>query len=133
MIFYDLMLDDPDETRISPVSRRDWIYNILQTAAALGTASALHAEQDHSGLQFFSAAQNETLIALGERIVPGSAAASCSRVIDLIMTVESEKVREELLHALAEFDNQAQRHYRKPFRDLTSAAAGRAADFRRQR
>jgi hypothetical protein len=58
------------------------------------------------------------LIALGERIIPGSGAAGCNRVIDLLMTVESPQVRQELLHALAAFDAEAERRYRAAFRHL---------------
>ncbi len=99
------------------------MYRILQTGAALSlsTASGPASEQRLDWKpQFFSTEQNDTLIALGERIIPGSAGASCNRLIDLIMTVESEKTREELLQAMAMFDNEARKRHQKPFRDLTA-------------
>ncbi len=98
------------------------MYRILQTGAALSLSTAASATEDRLGdwtPQFFTAEQNLTLIALGERIVPGSAAASCNRLIDLIMTLEPEKIREELVQAMAAFDNQAQREHQKSFRDLS--------------
>ena len=111
------------------------MYSILETAGAFAAAPGLFAGQEHSHAsvppsssdpgakwapQFFTAEQNETLVALGERIVPGSGEAYSNRVIDLIMTVESDKVREELVQAMAAFDDQAQARHQKAFRALTS-------------
>ena len=115
-------------------TRRDWIYSILQATGALAAMPALYAGQQHTHgapaplaeeaspdwhPQFFNDEQNQTLIALGERIVPGSTDAFCNRIIDLIMTIESDQTRQGLLHAMAEFDHQAQAQYQKPFRAVT--------------
>lgn len=71
--------------------------------------------------RFFSAEQNESLVALGDRIIPGSAAAQCNRLIDLFMTIESEDHRRALVQAIAEFNGKAQSQFQKPFRSLTPA------------
>ncbi|HMF75759.1 MAG TPA: gluconate 2-dehydrogenase subunit 3 family protein [Bryobacteraceae bacterium] len=68
--------------------------------------------------QFFNSEQNQILIAIGDRIVPGSAAAQCNRLIDLFMTLASEDHRQALLHALAEFDGKAKQQFQKPFHSL---------------
>jgi gluconate 2-dehydrogenase subunit 3-like protein len=111
-------------------NRRGWILQVLKSAAALGIPSVFHAEQAHQHASpqsapqghwspaFFNAEQNETLTVLGERIIPGSTEAFCNRVIDLIMTVESEKNRSELVKALADFDAEAQSRYQKSYRAL---------------
>lgn len=72
--------------------------------------------------RFLSAEQNETLIALGERVIPGSKEAQCNRLIDSILAIDSEKNKRELTQGLAAFDNQAmQLHQRRQFCQLNSA------------
>jgi Gluconate 2-dehydrogenase subunit 3 len=58
--------------------------------------------------QFFSVAQNETMVALGERIIPGSADALCNRLIDRVMPIESEKNKRDFRGCLAAFDRESQ-------------------------
>lgn len=52
---------------------------------------------------FLSAEQNECLVSFGEALIPGSSTARCNRVIDLILSIESEKNRKEFLTALNAF------------------------------
>lgn len=104
-------------------NRREWIRSLLCIAGVAPLAPLLSAHESNQGAgnwtpQFLSPEQNETLTALGERIIPGSTAAGCNRVIDLLMTVESPQVQQELLHALAAFDAEAERRYRAAFRRL---------------
>ncbi len=90
-------------------------------AAPLRNRDREGSEAAHSWTpHFLSAAQNNTLIALGERIVPGSADAFCNRLIDRIMTIESAKNQKELVDALAAFDRQAHDRFQKPFRELSA-------------
>jgi hypothetical protein len=65
--------------------------------------------------------QSATLTAIGERIIPGSAAAQCTQVIDLVLTVEPEDTRRQLLRAIAAFDGAAQNRYGKTFQSLLPA------------
>jgi len=73
---------------------------------------------------FFNAEQNETLIALGERIIPGSTGALCNRLIDSILLIDSEKNKNTLLQSLAAFDGEAQQRHHHPFRKLSAAQQG---------
>lgn len=52
-----------------------------------------------------SADQNANLAAIGEAIVPGSAAADCNRVIDRVLAIESAKNQSDLKTALDAFDS----------------------------
>ena len=95
--------------------RRDWIARVLQglggTAIALQLRGQEHADQGNVAAWrpvFLTAAQNDTLVSLGERIVPGSAAAGCNRVIDLIVSLEGDGPKQQLIEALAKFEKRAQ-------------------------
>lgn len=68
---------------------------------------------------FLTAAQNDTLVSLGERIVPGSAAASCNRVIDLIVSLEGDGPKQQLVNALQRFDRRAQELHHVRFGELS--------------
>jgi hypothetical protein len=75
--------------------------------------------------QFFDAHQNETLLALGERIVPGSSRAQANRMIDLLLSVESEAVQRKFLQSLSAFDAEAIKRNRQPFVGLTEEQQNR--------
>jgi hypothetical protein len=129
-------------------SRRDWMVHVLYTAgAALFASEAGAREHNHSSAfaeptngnwrpAFFSDQQNEAFISLGECIIPGSAAASCNRVIDLILTLESDTTKQQILDALAAFDAAARARHSDSFRNLpapeqseilTEAASGKGS------
>lgn len=106
----------------------------LAPAGGLAVSSTLLGGQEHHHVtgaepdsgqnqnwkpQFFNAGQNDILVAMGERIVPGSTAAGCNRVIDLMMTIESDKNRHDLTQALADFNAEARKRHQKPFAALT--------------
>jgi gluconate 2-dehydrogenase subunit 3-like protein len=61
--------------------------------------------------QFLSAEQNDELIAISERILPGAGAVHVNRVIDLLMTVETDENRKLLTAALTVLDGQAKKHF----------------------
>ena len=119
------------------VNRRDWMLHILRTTSAMGvlTPALLAQEHAHAGMadavkgdaatswgpHFFSAEQNSTVIALGERIIPGSTDALCNRLIDSILLIDSEKNKNTFLQFLAAFDGEAQGRYHRPFRELSPA------------
>jgi hypothetical protein len=113
-------------------SRRDWIRQVLQTAGGSVLGAALFA-QEHSHETgssevpsqpadwrpvFLTPEQNETLVSVGECIVPGSAAAVCNRVIDLILTLESDETKRQTVDALAKFDEWARQQYGSAFATL---------------
>jgi Gluconate 2-dehydrogenase subunit 3 len=121
------MLPERPET-----NRRDWIRQVLQTAggSVLGVALSAQEHSHETGSTeapgkpgewrpaFLTPEQNEALVSLGECIVPGSAAALCNRVIDLILTLESDKTKRQTLDALAKFDGAARHGYGVPFQKL---------------
>jgi hypothetical protein len=95
---------------------------VLQTTSAASILAPLGAGQTATKPwtpQFFNAEQNEALVALGERIIPGSAEALCNRLIDSVLVIDSEKNRSGLLHSVAAFDREAEQLYQQPFRHLS--------------
>jgi hypothetical protein len=89
------------------LDRRAWIRRVLQVAAGASLAASTGAAATDWTPQVLTPAQNQALIAMGERIVPGSAAALCNRIIDLVLTLESEQTRAQLTGALAAFAGDA--------------------------
>jgi hypothetical protein len=70
--------------------------------------------------QFLDAHQNETVIALAERIVPGSTGAQVNRTIDLLLSVETQQNQRKFFESLSAFDAQAIERHRQPFVSLTA-------------
>lgn len=60
---------------------------------------------------FLNAEQNESLIALAEAIVPGSTKAQVNRFIDLLLSVETEKHKDEFVAALGAFEAESQKRF----------------------
>ncbi|MBI3666744.1 MAG: gluconate 2-dehydrogenase subunit 3 family protein [Acidobacteria bacterium] len=72
---------------------------------------------------FFDAHQNETLIALSDRILPetntpGAKAAQANRFLDLVLSAEEPGTQREFLSGLSYIDGESQSRYRQPFVDL---------------
>jgi hypothetical protein len=103
------------------VSRRDWIVAVLQNSSALGLIPYLPAATPDWSPSFLSAKQNATLVALGERIIPGTAGALCNRLIDFVLPIESDKNKSELLASLAAFDHEAEHLQQRPFEQLSAS------------
>ena len=61
--------------------------------------------------QFFDAKQNDVLIAIAERMLPGASAVHVNRVIDSLMTVETDENRKLLVAALTALDGQAMKQF----------------------
>jgi hypothetical protein len=86
--------------------------------------SALHPAAEAQGTSaewkpsILDSHQNETLIALAERIVPGSARAHVNRFIDLALNADSEEHREDFFAALNAMEGEALKRFGKPFKDL---------------
>jgi hypothetical protein len=105
---------------------------VLRSAAGITLAGASgsgqthqHAVASHSvtagahwNPKFLTTQQNDALLALGERIIPGSTKACCNQTIDLLMTIESKAHQSELTDALAAFDAEAHTHHREKFSEL---------------
>jgi hypothetical protein len=108
------------------ISRREWMLRTAHAAGFLAIAGSLEAVSWVP--QFLTAPQDATLTALGERIIPGSAAAQCDRFIDLMMTIETQKIRDELVHSLAAFDSAAHKQYGAVFSRLQPQQQDRLLD-----
>lgn len=105
----------------SGVDRREWMLQM----AALGLLSKFSVGADSTKEwkpQFFSVEQNETLVALGERIIPGSAEALCNRLVDFVMPIESGQNQRDFLASLDAFDREAQSRHRQRFAKLNTTA-----------
>jgi hypothetical protein len=85
-------------------TRRDWISSVLRAAGTGVLVRAAHAADPSWEPLFLSAAQNEHLVALGECIIPGSKDALCNRIIDLVLSIDSDKNKTDFVNALAAFD-----------------------------
>jgi Gluconate 2-dehydrogenase subunit 3 len=85
------------------------------TTAAAGVETAGPAEWSP---RFLDGHQNETLLVLAERIVPGSGQARVNRLIDLLLSVASEQDKRRFLQSLSAFDGEAIRRHRQPFASL---------------
>jgi Gluconate 2-dehydrogenase subunit 3 len=105
-------------------TRRDWIGAVVLTAGAGMFAHPLLAQVEANTSWkpiFLNGAQNERLVVLGDCIIPGAKDALCNRIIDLVLSVDSEKNKADFTHALAAFDAAAQSQYRKPLANLQPA------------
>jgi Gluconate 2-dehydrogenase subunit 3 len=74
---------------------------------------------------FFSAQQNETVIALSDVIIPatdtpGAKAALVNRFLDLVIAAEPPTVQKQFLDSLTWFDTGAQERYQTTFVNLTA-------------
>lgn len=69
--------------------------------------------------QFLSAHQHESVIALSESIVPGSAKAQVDRFIDLLLSVDTPENQQKFVSALSAIDTESQQRLGRLFSSLT--------------
>jgi len=65
--------------------------------------------------------QNETLLALSERMVPNSAQAQVNRFIDLLLSVDTVQTRQDFGDSLAVFDRESTTRFGHAFKDISQA------------
>ena len=65
--------------------------------------------------------QNASVVALAEGILPGSTLAQVNRMIDLLLTVDTEENRKKFAAALAAFDTASTKHFGHPVQLLKSS------------
>ncbi len=70
---------------------------------------------------FLNAQQDEALVVLAERIVPGSEKARVNRFVDLLLSVDNEKHQRDFVEALAAFEGEAGRRFEKRLTALDGA------------
>ncbi|PYV13756.1 MAG: hypothetical protein DMG21_20345 [Acidobacteria bacterium] len=92
----------------------------LMEPAAVEAAAAKAADPEWKP-EFLDDHQNETLVALAERIVPGSSKAESNRFIDLLLTVSTQDDQRKFLVALGAFDSLAVARFGHPFKELTDS------------
>jgi hypothetical protein len=69
--------------------------------------------------EFLDVHQNESLIVLAERIVPGSTKAQVNRFIDLLLAVDTQENKEKFLASLGAFEAESRSRFGHPFQRLT--------------
>lgn len=94
------------------------VHKHLADASVMAQADAKTAAANWAP-EFLDAHQNETLIVLAERIVPGSSKAQVNRFIDLLLTVDTQENQKKFLAALSAFEAEALNRHRHPFKGLT--------------
>ncbi len=90
------------------------IHKHLTNADTLARADASLAAADWKP-QFLSSQQSETLLALSEAIVPGSAKGNVHRFIDLLLTVDTPENQRSFVHSLNAMDQEAASRWGKAF------------------
>ncbi len=98
----------------APVVAAHPIHRHLASSATMAQADAKAAVAEWSP-DFLDATQNQTLVAIAERIVPGSTQAQVNRIIDLLLTVDSASNQKTFVSSLSALDQQAQRKSGQPF------------------
>ncbi|MCL5669935.1 MAG: gluconate 2-dehydrogenase subunit 3 family protein, partial [Acidobacteria bacterium] len=90
----------------------------LTSQGATGEARAGAAEAEWSP-KFLDQHQSETLMVLGERIIPGSSKAQVSQFIDLLLSVDTPHAQKEFLASLSAFEAESLRRFSNPYKDLS--------------
>lgn len=94
------------------------VANHLVSEATMAAAEAKAADPGWEPI-FLDPHQNDTLIALAERIVPNSTQAQVNRFIDTLISVDTQENQKKFLASLAEFDHEAISRYNHPFKALS--------------
>jgi hypothetical protein len=135
----DLRVQDTVCLRSRPISRRETVRRLLGGVVAgvafpaLAASHPIHKHlMDETALAqadakvaasewspaFLDSHQNETLIVLAERIVPGAVRAQVNRFIDLLLSVDTQENQRQFISSLSAIDAEALRRFTLPFRDL---------------
>jgi hypothetical protein len=86
------------------------VHQHLKNGATLDRAEAAQRAASWKPL-FLNQQQNETLVALSETIVPGSAQAQVNRFIDLLLSVDTMKNRERFVASLTAIESEARKQF----------------------
>jgi len=93
------------------------IRRLLADEALFSEADARMAAADWKPL-FLNARQNESLVALSESIVPGSAKAQVNRFIDLLLSVDTRAHQERFVASLSAIESESQKRFGQAFAAL---------------
>jgi hypothetical protein len=94
------------------------VYKHLIDAIVLTRADAEVEKADWTP-KYLNTQQNETLILLAERIVPGSSKARVNRFIDLLLSVDTSENRQNFSNSLLALEEEAAQRFGQVFRALT--------------
>ncbi len=118
------ILNNHEPTEARGLNRRQLVQRLLGTAGTglvlgrtMEAADSKAAAPDWQPV-FFDSHQNETVIALAERILPNSTQAQVSRFIDTLISVDTQENQKKFLASLGGFDHEGITRYNQPFKDL---------------
>jgi len=123
------------------LTRREWVQRMLAGAGAGIAAPTLAAARAGSaGVNmvpaavpaaaesaaewkpaFFDDYQNQLLIALAEKIVPGSTGVQSNRFLDTAMAAETLEVQHQFVASLNAIEGESLRRFTRPFTELSAA------------
>jgi hypothetical protein len=118
------------------LTRREWVQRMLAgagagiatpalaeahwtEAAAAQAAAPTEAEGDWKPT-FFDDAQNQALIVLAERIVPGSTGAQVNRFLDIAIGASTQASQLKFVAAMNAMEGESLRQFSKSFRELSA-------------
>jgi hypothetical protein len=118
------------------LTRREWVQRMLAGAGA-GVATPVLAEAHWAEAAdaqatapteaagewkpaFFDDPQNQTLVALAEKIVPGSAGAQVNRFLDTALSASAQESQQKFVAALNALEGESLRQFTKSFKDLSA-------------
>jgi len=93
------------------------VLNHLSEAETLAKADARVAAAKWTP-EFLNSHQNQTVILLSERIVPGSRQAHVNRIIDLLLTADTAENRRKFTDSLSAVDLESRKRFVRPFKSL---------------
>jgi hypothetical protein len=121
------------------LTRREWVQRMLAGAGAgigvpgLAEAHSVHARSVAAPAPvaaqaeaaagewrpaFFDEHQNQTLMALAEKIVPGSTGAQVNRFLDTALSADTQESQQKFVASLNALEGESLRHFTKSFKDL---------------
>jgi hypothetical protein len=133
--------DVRDDRPSSPASgrnltRREWVQRMLAgagagiatpalaeahwTEAAEAQAAAPTGAEGDWKPSFFDDAQNQALIVLAERIVPGSTGVHVNRFLDIAIGASTQENQQKFVAAMNAMEGESLRQFSKSFRELSS-------------
>jgi Gluconate 2-dehydrogenase subunit 3 len=101
------------------ITRRNMLEKLLAAMAAGAVWPALASALDWKPV-LLNSQQNETLVALSESIVPGSANAQVNRFIDLLLSVDTTQNQEKFIASLTDVERTTEAKFGRPFHQLTA-------------
>jgi hypothetical protein len=116
------------------LTRREWVQRLLAgagagiatpalagalAAAPLPAAAPTEAVEEWKPA-FFDDHQNQSLLALAERIVPGSSRAQVDRFLDTALSADTQDSQQKFVAALNALEGEALRQFTRSFKDLSA-------------